>query len=140
MEYDEATDTTKYTARLRVGMQFSDGVPVTVDDLIFTYYTFLDPTYVGSTTLDSYDIVGLKDYQTQTTSEVFDKYDALFDEIYAAGKDHVWSDGDAWTQEQQDDFWTRIERCICCTRPRHCRLRQCQLPWLLTKITSWLHT
>jgi ABC-type transport system substrate-binding protein len=74
VEYDEASDTTKYTARLRVGMKFSDGVPVTIDDLIFSYYTFLDPTYVGSTTLGSYDIIGLKDYQTQTTSEVFDKY------------------------------------------------------------------
>ena len=74
VEYDEATDTTKYTARLRVGMKFSDGEPVTADDIIFTYYTFLDPSYVGSTTLSSYDIVGLKDYQTQTTSEVYDKY------------------------------------------------------------------
>ena len=107
--YDEATDTTKYTAKLRVGMKFSDGTPVTADDLIFSYYTFLDPSYVGSTTLSSYDIVGLKDYQTQTTSEVFDKYSALAEAIYAAGVDHEWSDGDEWTQEQQDDFWTRLE-------------------------------
>jgi len=41
--YDAATDTTKYTARLRVGMKFSDGEPVTADDVIFTYYTYLDP-------------------------------------------------------------------------------------------------
>ncbi len=109
VEYDEATDTTKYTARLRVGMKFSDGEPVTADDVIFTYYTLLDPSYVGSTTLGSYDIVGLKDYQTQTTSEVYDKYAALAEEIYAAGPDHEWSDADAWTQEQQDDFWARLK-------------------------------
>ncbi len=108
VEYDEASDTTKYTARLRVGMKFSDGIPVTADDLIFTYYTFLDPSYVGSTTLSSYDIVGLKDYQTQTTSEVFDKYAALAEAILAAGPDHVWAATDTWTQEQQDDFWTRF--------------------------------
>ncbi len=107
--YDEETDTTKYTAKLRVGMKFSDGTPVTADDIIFTYYTFLDPTYVGSTTLSSYDIVGLKDYQTQTTSDVFDKYAALAEGIYAAGMDHEWSEDDAWTQEQQDDFWARID-------------------------------
>ena len=76
--YDEETDTTKYTAKLRVGMKFSDGVEVTADDIIFTYYTFLDPSYIGSTSLASFDIVGLKDYQTQTTSEVFDKYETMF--------------------------------------------------------------
>ena len=107
--YDEASDTTKYTARLRVGMKFSDGTPVTADDIIFTYYTYLDPSYVGSTTLSSYDIVGLKDYQTQTTSDVYDKYAAMADAIFAAGVDHVWASTDAWSQEQQDDFWTRLK-------------------------------
>jgi peptide/nickel transport system substrate-binding protein len=108
VKYDDATDTTKYTARLRVGMQFSDGEPVTADDIIFTYYTFLDPSYVGSTTLSSYDIIGLKDYQTQTTSDVFDLYNTMAGDIYAAGIDHEWSDADAWTQEQQDDFWAKV--------------------------------
>jgi peptide/nickel transport system substrate-binding protein len=106
--YDPDTDTTVYTARLRVGMTFSDGVPITIDDLIFTYYTLLDPTFVGSSTLGSYDIIGLQDYQTQTTSDVFDKYAALAEEIYAAGRDHEWSDADGWTQEQQEDFWAKL--------------------------------
>ncbi len=109
VDYDEATDTTVYTARLRVGMMFSDGTPVTADDVIFTYYTYLDPSYVGSTTLGSYDIVGLKDYRTQTTSDVYDKYAALVEGIYAAGPDHEWSDADEWTAEQQSDFWARLE-------------------------------
>lgn len=109
VDYDEAKDITKYTARLRVGMKFSDGEPVTADDVIFTYYTFLDPSYVGSTSLASYPIIGLKDYQTQTTSEVYDKYFKLFEDIYAAGKDHVHADSDAWTKEMQDDVWARIE-------------------------------
>lgn len=109
VEYDEASDTTKYTAKLREDLVFSDGEPLTIDDLIFSYYTFLDPTYVGSTTLSSYDIIGLKDYQTQTTSDVYDKYAALADGIYEAGADHVWSEADAWTQEQQEDFWARLE-------------------------------
>ena len=109
VDYDEATDTTKYTARLRVGMKFSDGVEVTADDLIFTYYTFLDPSYIGSTSLSSFDIVGLKDYQTQTTSEVFEKYAAIADGIYAAGPEHEWSADDAWTEEQQADFWAKVD-------------------------------
>ena len=109
VEYDEATDTTKYTARLRVGMKFSDGEPITADDIIFTYYTFLDPSYVGSTTLSSYDIVGLKDYQTQTTSDVYDKYAEVAEAIFAAGPDHEWAESDSWTKEQQEDFWTRLK-------------------------------
>lgn len=107
--YDEATDTTKYSAKLREDLVFSDGEPVTADDLIFTYYTYLDPSYVGSTTLASYDIVGLKDYQTQTTSDVYDKYATMADAIYAAGVDHVWAATDTWTEEQQTDFWARLK-------------------------------
>ena len=110
VEYNKDTDTTKYTAKLRVGMKFSDGTPVTADDLIFTYYTYLDPSYVGSTSLSSFDIVGLKDYQTQTTSEVYQKYADMAAAIYAAGVDHVHADTDTWTQEQQDDFWGRIKQ------------------------------
>ena len=72
VDYDEESDTTKYTAKIREDMLFSDGVPVTADDIIFTYYTLLDPTYVGSTTLSSYKILGLNEYQTQTTSEIYE--------------------------------------------------------------------
>jgi peptide/nickel transport system substrate-binding protein len=109
VKYDAATDTTKYTATLRQDLKFSDGKPVTADDIIFTYYTFLDPSYVGSTSLSSYDIVGLKDYQTQTTSAVYDKYGAMADALFAAGSDHVWVATDTWTKEQQDDYWARID-------------------------------
>ncbi len=110
VEYDEATDTTKYTAKIREDLKFSDGEPVTADDIIFTYYTFLDPTYIGSTSLSSYDIIGLKDYQTQTTSAVYEEYSEIAEAIYTAGPEHVWSDTDTWTQEQQDDFWTRLKK------------------------------
>ena len=109
VDYDEATDTTKYSATLRHDLKFSDGTPVTADDIIFTYYTFLDPSYVGSTTLGSYKIIGLKDYQTQTTSEVYQKYADMADAIYAVGPDHVHADSDPWTAEQQDNFWALVK-------------------------------
>ena len=109
VEYDEASDTTKYTAKIRDDLVFSDGVPVTADDIIFTYYTYLDPSYVGSTTLSSYKIIGLNEYQTQTTSEVYDKYAALAEEIFAAGEAHEWSEADGWTKEQQDGFWALVK-------------------------------
>ncbi len=104
VDYQEDKDVTVYTATLRRGMKFSDGEPVTIDDVIFTYYTLLDPSYVGSTTLNTYDIIGLQDYQTQTTSDVYDKYAAFVDGIYDAGADHEWTDADGWTKEMQDQF------------------------------------
>ena len=109
VDYDEASDTTKYTAHLRDDLKFSDGEPVTADDVIFTYYTFLDPSYSGSTTLGSYPIVGLRDYRTQTTTEVYDKYFQFFEDVYAAGKDHKHAETDPWTQEMQDDIWARLD-------------------------------
>lgn len=109
VKYDEAADVTTYTIKLKEGILFSDGVEVTADDIIFTYYVFADPSYVGSTTLSSYNIIGLKNYQTQTSDEVYTKYDALFDTILAAGPDHVWAATDAWTQEQQTALWDGIK-------------------------------
>lgn len=109
VKYDEATDTTKYTATLRRGMKFSDGEPVTADDVIFTYYTYLDPSYVGSTTLGSYNIIGVKDYQTQTTTQVYDKYMKVVQDISAAGPDHEWAATDGWTKEQQDGYWASLD-------------------------------
>ena len=66
--YDEGTNVTTYTAKLRDDLKFSDGEPVTADDIIFTYYVYLDNSYVGSTTLNSYNIVGLKNYQANSTA------------------------------------------------------------------------
>ncbi len=109
VKYDKDADTTTYTARIRDDLTFSDGVPVTADDIIFSYYVYLDTAYMGSTTLNSYDIQGLKDYRTQTTSDVYDKYADLAQQIYAAGADHVWADTDAWTQEMQENYWTAME-------------------------------
>jgi peptide/nickel transport system substrate-binding protein len=110
VDYNEATDKTVYTWTIRDDVRFSDGELLTADDIIFTYYTYCDPSYTGSTTLYSVPIVGIKDYRTQTTTEVYDKYNALFDEIYAAGEDHEWAEGDNWTKEQQDSFWAMVKK------------------------------
>lgn len=76
---DQGADTTTYTFKLREGVKFADGVELTADDVIFSYYVYLDPNYTGSTTLYSEDIVGLQEYRTQTSSEVYEKYNAMFD-------------------------------------------------------------
>ena len=52
VNYDETADITTYSAKLREDIVFADGTPLTADDVIFTYYVYLDPAYAGSTTLN----------------------------------------------------------------------------------------
>lgn len=108
VNYDEATDTTKYTAKIKPGIKFSDGEEATADDLIFTYYVLLDPDYEGSTTLYSYPIVGLQDYRTQTSKEVFEKYNEILKTIKEKGPEYKVAEGDAFAQELVDDYWKNI--------------------------------
>ncbi len=56
----------KYTVTLKEGLVFSDGEPITIDDLIFTYYVLSDPTYDGGSTFSTLDIVGMKEYYYDT--------------------------------------------------------------------------
>ena len=64
--HNNAKDTTTYTFVLKNGIKFSDGHPLTMEDVIFNMYVYLDPVYTGSSTMYSTDIVGLQDYRTQT--------------------------------------------------------------------------
>ncbi len=68
-------DTTTYTFVLKNGIKFSDGHPLTMEDVLFNYYVYLDPVYTGSSTLYSTDIVGLSEYRTQTISSGNDDND-----------------------------------------------------------------
>ncbi|MBQ7602150.1 MAG: hypothetical protein IJU49_08335, partial [Lachnospiraceae bacterium] len=108
VDYDEAANQTTYTARLRVGMKFSDGEEVTADDIIFTYYTLLDPSYTGSTTLSSYKILGLKNYQTQTSDEVYEKYSKMVEEMYKAGHNNYQAN-DLYTEELYNAYWEKLD-------------------------------
>ena len=66
VNYDSATDKTTYTFVLKNDIVFSDGHPLTMEDVLFNLYVYLDPVYTGSSTMYSTDIVGLQDYRTQT--------------------------------------------------------------------------
>ena len=70
-KHDAASDTTVYTFVLKNGIKFSDGHPLTMEDVLFNYYVYLDPVYTGSNTLYSTDITGLEEYRTQTISAGF---------------------------------------------------------------------
>ena len=66
INYDSAADTTTYTFVLKNGILYSDGHPLTMEDVLFNLYVYLDPVYTGSSTMYSTDIIGLQDYRTQT--------------------------------------------------------------------------
>ncbi len=56
---------TVYTFVIKNGLKFSDGKPLTMNDVMFNIYEYLDPVYTGSSTMYSTDIVGLSQYRTQ---------------------------------------------------------------------------
>ena len=63
---DNGDDTTSYYFVLKNGIKFADGHPLTMEDVLFNYYVYLDPVYTGSNTLYSTKIQGLQQYRTQT--------------------------------------------------------------------------
>lgn len=58
-------ETTEYEFIIKNGIKFSDGVELTIKDVLFNLYVYLDPAYMGSATIYSTDIVGLQAYRTQ---------------------------------------------------------------------------
>ena len=65
---DPENDTTTYSIRLRSGVRFADGEPMTADDVIFTLYLHLDPSYKGSYPLENAGIVGTLSYRYNTSA------------------------------------------------------------------------
>ncbi len=69
---ENSDGTVTYTFVLKNGIKFSDGHPLTMEDVLFNYYVYLDPVYTGSNTLYSTDILGLAEYRTQTVGSASD--------------------------------------------------------------------
>ena len=61
---DPDNETTRYQFVIKNGIKFADGKPLTIKDVLFNLYVYLDPVYTGSTTIYSTDIVGLKEYRS----------------------------------------------------------------------------
>ena len=60
---DDVTGKVYYDFELREDLKFSDGVALTVDDVIFTMYVLSDPTYDGSSTFFALPIEGMAEYR-----------------------------------------------------------------------------
>ena len=67
---------TVYTFVLKNGIKFSDGHPLTMEDVLFNLYVYLDPVYTGSATMYSTDIKGLAAYRLQNPDATSDSDDS----------------------------------------------------------------
>ncbi len=74
---ENADKTITYTFVLKNGILFSDGHPLTMEDVLFNFYVYLDPVYTGSSTLYSTEILGLSEYRTQTVGSGADDGDSM---------------------------------------------------------------
>ncbi len=59
---------TTYEFLIKNGVKFSDGVDLTVMDVLFNLYVYLDPSYSGSSTIYSTKIEGMQAYRADDPS------------------------------------------------------------------------
>ena len=64
---ENADGTVDYDFTIRDDVKFADGEPLTIDDVIFSYYAYLDPSYDGSSSLYALPIKGLDAYRNGST-------------------------------------------------------------------------
>ena len=117
---ENSDGTVYYDFTMKDGVKFSDGEPLTVDDVIFSMYVFADPTYDGNASFFSLPIQGMNEYRSGV--------DTLFNLLVAAGEENT--DFSKWTEEQQKSFWTEYKTAVdafvkedpqvhCCKEHRH---------------------
>ncbi len=99
---ENADGTVYYDFVLRDDITFSDGEPLTIDDVIFSMYVLCDPTYDGNSTLYAQPILGMEEYRAGMTT--------LAKALVAAGRENT--DFTNWTEEQQTKFWDNIDKAL----------------------------
>ncbi len=109
VDINETTGQVVYTITLRQGVTFSDGDPLTIDDVIFSMYVLSDPKYDGASTFYALPILGMKNYRTGVSDDVYTELSNTFDAIAAAGPDHEWTDADSWSHNAQTIFENAVE-------------------------------
>lgn len=91
-----------YDFTLRDDIKFSDGEPLTIDDVIFSMYVLCDPTYDGNSTLYAQPILGMEEYRAGMTT--LTKY------LVQLGEDNT--DFTYVTEEQQTKFWDAFHNAL----------------------------
>jgi peptide/nickel transport system substrate-binding protein len=88
---------TEYEILIKNGIKYSDGVDLTIKDVLFNLYVYLDPAYSGSTTIYSTDIQGLKAYRAQDP-DLADDSDASYDNFSSEAQQRI-TDLYNWSNE-----------------------------------------
>jgi|GEM_PF-3341253 len=91
---------THYEFLIKNGIRFSDGTPLTIQDVLFNMYVYLDPVYTGSNTMNSTAILGLEAWRTQqpgiTTREQYLAWRRTFEQAAFARRQDInqfWNHG-----------------------------------------------
>lgn len=87
--------TVDYAFELRDDITFSDGEPLTIDDVIFSMYVVADPSYDGAASFSALPITGMEDYRKGS--------DTLFNLLVKAGEDNT--DFTYFSEDEQKKFW-----------------------------------
>ena len=95
----EADTNVYYNIKIRDDITFSDGVAMTIDDVIFNMYVLSDPTYDGSSTFYAQAIAGMKEYRAGMKSRA-----SL---IIAQGRTYVAND--YFTEAQNTTYWAAVD-------------------------------
>ncbi len=77
---------TEVVFRLKDGVAFSDGHPVTAKDIVFSYYVLLDGEYDGPFKLNTLPIRGLSAYWNGMDMDMYGKYIMMYDQLYNGGR------------------------------------------------------
>ena len=93
---ENADGTVYYDFTMRDDLVFSDGEPITIDDVIFSMYVLCDPTYDGASTLYAQPIEGMEEYRSGM--------DTRQNLILAAGPD-AYAENEFYTEDQYNTFW-----------------------------------
>ncbi|MCL2079439.1 MAG: ABC transporter substrate-binding protein [Oscillospiraceae bacterium] len=101
-----ADGTVDYDVTIRDDLVFSDGVALTIDDVIFNFYVKADPDYDGSSTFYSAPIIGMNEFRTGVSSDTYAKYFDLAYAILEAGPDN--DDFSNWSEELAQAFWANF--------------------------------
>jgi len=92
---ENADGTVDYDFTIRDDVKFSDGEPLTIDDVIFSYYVYLDPSYDGASSTYALPIKGLDAYRSGST--------VLYQLMLDKGADNT--DFTYYTEDDQKKFF-----------------------------------
>lgn len=89
-----------YKIDMRDDVTFSDGTPLTADDVIFTMYVLCDPTYDGSSTLYSNKISGMEAYRSGM--------DTRFNLVFSTER-AGYEANEFYTEDDYNTFWAAFD-------------------------------